>query len=197
MARFVRTLKPGRETTILDVGGTPGNWQLVPEVTSRVTILNVDVPQNPNVRPDRFHVVKGDGTALSYNDRAFDIVFSNSVIEHVGSAEKQRDFAQEALRVGKHVWIQTPARSFFIEPHLLAPFIHWLPPAICRRLVRWVSVWAWVTRPTDVEIDRFLDGIRLLTKRELQALFPGCTIVVERFVGIPKSYVVVSDPPND
>jgi len=56
---------------------------------------------------------------LNYSDNEFDICFSNSVIELVGSFEDQRKFANEIRRVGRKLWVQTPARSFFFEPHYL------------------------------------------------------------------------------
>jgi 2-polyprenyl-3-methyl-5-hydroxy-6-metoxy-1,4-benzoquinol methylase len=59
--------------------------------------------------------------------RSFDIVFSNSVIEHVGDAESQQQFAHEIARVGRAYWVQTPNRRFPVEPHLLTPFLHFLP----------------------------------------------------------------------
>ena len=38
----------------------------------------------------------------AYEDKQFDLVFSNSVIEHVGDLEGQRQRAHEIMRVGKH-----------------------------------------------------------------------------------------------
>jgi SAM-dependent methyltransferase len=135
--------------------------------------------------------VTGDGTALPYADGSFDVVFSNSVIEHVGDFAKQEQFAREASRVGKALWIQTPAREFFIEPHLIAPFFHWLPAAWQKRVARRFTVWGLMTKPTPQQVHEFLGTIRLLTAAEMRALFPDCEIIVERFLGMPKSYVAV------
>ena len=65
----------------------------------------------------------GDGCALKFPDKSYDIAFSNSVIEHVGSWERQQAFAKDIRRVGKAIWVQTPARECLIEPHYLAPFL--------------------------------------------------------------------------
>jgi hypothetical protein len=35
-----------------------------------------------------------------------------------------------------------------------------------------------------------IDSIRLLTRTELRQLFPGCKIRTERWLGLPKSFVV-------
>lgn len=133
----------------------------------------------------------GDGCALPFADGEFDVVFSNSVIEHVGSWERQQAFAREARRVGRRLWVQTPAREFFIEPHLLAPFVHWLPRRTQRGLIRWATGWGWLTRPTPAQVDEFLAEVRLLTRREMTELFPDCEILTERFLGLPKSYIAV------
>ncbi|WP_255695553.1 methyltransferase domain-containing protein [Rhodohalobacter sp. 614A] len=57
----------------------------------------------------QFQYVQGDALDMHmFEDKSFDVVFSNSVIEHVGSFENQRRFADEVRRVGKAYWVQTP-----------------------------------------------------------------------------------------
>jgi hypothetical protein len=190
MARFAAEFAPTPATRILDVGGSLFNWELSP-VRARVTLLNVLPPRQRSRLPERFTLLTASGTDLPHGDRAFDIAFSNSVIEHLGSYERQARFAAELRRVGRRLWVQTPARSFFFEPHLLTPFIHWLPRAWQRRLLRHATVWGWLARPTPAQIDRFLRDTRLLGVSELRALFPDCEIRRERFLFLTKSYVAV------
>ena len=121
-------------------------------------------------------------------------MFSNSVIEHVGTFARQKSFANESRRVGKALWIQTPARSFFIEPHFLTPFIHFFPQPVQSRLVRNFTLWGVLARPTREEAKQFLSEIRLLSKSEIELLFPDCDIVRERVVGLTKSFIAVRDP---
>lgn len=135
-------------------------------------------------------VACADGCRLPYPDRSYDIVYSNSVIEHVGSYEKQRAFASEARRVGKRLWIQTPAYEFFIEPHFLAPFVHWAPRNLRVKLIRFFTLWGWLEKPSPQRIQETVDEIRLLRYREMQELFPDCQILRERFLGVlTKSYI--------
>jgi hypothetical protein len=191
MRKFLQTHQPTAESRILDIGGYPNTWRDT-GVQSHVQMINIDpinytpAPGLPPIDTDL-----GDACALPYQDNSFDIVFSNSVIEHVGTFERQKDFAREARRVGRKLWIQTPARSFFIEPHLLTPFIHWFPLSVQRRLLRYFTTWGWLTKPTQKQVDDLLAEIRLLNYREMQELFPDCTILRERFFGLTKSYIAV------
>jgi hypothetical protein len=118
-------------------------------------------------------------------------VFSNSVIEHLSSFDRQMAFACEARRVGRKLWIQTPAKEFFVEPHLLAPFVHFLPVSLQRRVIRRFTVWGIMTKPSPAQVEAFLQEVRLLSFAEMQQLFPDCEIRREVAFGFTKSYVAV------
>ncbi|MCX6111687.1 MAG: methyltransferase domain-containing protein [Proteobacteria bacterium] len=191
MKKFINILNPDESTTILDVGGTSKNWDLLDyKCKSNIILLNIeDFQQTEWCSPYKF--VKGDGRYLDYLDKSFDIAFSNSVIEHVGNYEDQKRFADEILRVGKKVWVQTPAKSFFVEPHLICFFIHHFPPKIQEATIRYFSLWGLITKPSRERSKEFLRSIRLLNYREIKALFPSCKIYKERFIFFTKSYIVV------
>jgi len=194
MQRFVDTFQPTDATTVLDVGGTPYNWEQI-DARFSITLLNTEPPKldGPGSRYER---VQGSGTRLDFADQSFDIGFSNSVIEHVGPLEAQRAFARELRRVGRQLWVQTPARGFFFEPHLLAPFVHFLPLAWQRRLVRNFTLWGWITRPSREAVDRMLVGLHLLDYATFRELFPDCEIRRERFLGLTKAFVAVRIDPR-
>jgi SAM-dependent methyltransferase len=177
-----------REATVLDVGGGAWPWSEL-NAAARITILNVAPARNPPA-DSPWLFVQGDGTRLEYAENAFDLVFSNSVIEHVGDWENQKRFAGEMLRCGKQIYCQTPNKWFFVEPHLIAPFLHWLPFRVSRKLVRWCSIWGIVNRPSQEAVDEVLKGIRLLSCKDVILLFPECNIARERFLGMTKSFVV-------
>jgi hypothetical protein len=189
--RFLQALSPQAEDRILDVGGYPWDWQGV-AIESRLTILNIhELNTAAKGLEDRYELVVGDGTKLIYADKTFDIVYSNSVIEHLGTSEKQKEFAAEVRRVGRKLWIQTPARCFLIEPHLIAPLVHFFPKAIQRRLIRRFTVWGWLRKPTAQQVEDFLSEVRLLNHREMVELFPDCEIFAEKVLGLTKSYVAI------
>ena len=188
MRRFEREFRPSARTRILDVGGTPAQWELA-QTRPRVTLLNLDARALGRAAP--FPAVAASGLRLPHPDAAFDVAFCNSVIEHVGMSEAQRALASELSRVARGLWVQTPARGFWIEPHLLTPFFHFLPRRWQRRLARNFTVWGWLTRPDPQRAREMVDGTRLLCYREFAALFPDCQIRRERFLGWTKSFVAV------
>src|SRR5581483_4637968 len=121
----------------------------------------------------RFSTMIGDGRSLPFENGSFDIVISNSVIEHLGEWPQQKVFAEEIRRVGRSYWVQTPNRKFFIEPHFLAPLIHFLPKKYRKRLARYFTVWGLTIKPTPAQVDEMVEEISLLSKPEVeQRSFP-------------------------
>lgn len=191
-AQFVDRIQPRQHECILDVGGYPATWAGNQHLVSSIHIANVHEITPPEVLGN-FHFEIADGCSLPFPDQAFDIVFSNSVIEHVGDFERQKTFARELCRVGGRLWVQTPAQEFWIEPHFMTPFIHWLPRRWQHRIARNFSVWGWLTRPDARQVTDFVNDIRLLTHAEMVQLFPCCQILREKVcLGLfTKSYIAV------
>lgn len=188
--RFREWIQPAPTDCLLDVGGYPSDWQGRGDLIGKVDFVNLaaavfdETPNSPEMR-----CFKGDGRALAAGDLTYDIVYSNSVIEHVGGWEDQRAFAAEARRVGRRLWIQTPARACPVEPHYLGLFIHWFPQAWHVPLARWTSV---VGLTGAADLQSIASTTRLLTKKEYRLLFPDCEIWTERLFWIfPKSYVAL------
>src|SRR5687767_377885 len=154
------------ETSVLDVGGTMNVWRLSP-VRPRLTLLNRF--SRPADLPADVKWVEGDALRLPFQDGQFDVVFSNSVIEHLETEANQRTFAAEVQRVGRKYFVQTPDRRFPVEPHLIAPFIHWLPKSWQRVLYPFMPIRLLMPR---AELDRAFAELRLLTAKEMRALFP-------------------------
>lgn len=191
---FCRLLSPSREESLLDVGGTPGYWTALPPAVGRIDSLNIhEISFDNAAHPEHYiRTLTGNGCCLEFADQSYDIAYSNSVIEHVGSWEDQKAFATELRRVGGKIWCQTPAQCSPIEPHYLAPFIHWLPYTLQRKLIRHFTLLGLIEKPSQAEVDEMVSSIRLLTHREMRQLFPDCTIITEYLLPmIPKSYIAV------
>ncbi len=161
-------VRPGMR--IVDVGcGSLGLRALEPDLD----ITGVDVSPRPDY-PGPF--VQADATLrLPFEDDAFELACASSVIEHI-APEKRAAFAAELRRVARGWYVQTPARSFPIEPHALLPFAHWLPAGPRRRYWRLGAMGHW-------------EDIRLLGRRELEALFGPAR--PERVGPLVKSWVCV------
>jgi 2-polyprenyl-3-methyl-5-hydroxy-6-metoxy-1,4-benzoquinol methylase len=129
--------------------------------------------------PTNLKLLAADGCALPFESRAFDWVFSNAVIEHVGAWEKQKLFATEVRRVArKGYFVSTPNKFFPLEPHTLLPGYQFLPPRLQRAALR-VSP-GYLTE---------YEEINLLSARELQALFPEARILKNGLPGLPNGLV--------
>ncbi len=191
--RFAASFALTPATTVLDVGGCPAYWQYR-ELPGRLTILNLPV-YGPPVETPRWKLIHGDGTSLGFPDGSFDIAHSNSVLEHLSTWERQQIFAREIRRVGRGVWVQSPARSFPVECHTFDPLVHWLPKSWRRHLLRHATLWGWLKRPTQQEVDDFLATTRLPSFDEMRRLFPDCQILRERFAGLTKSYIAYRPAP--
>lgn len=174
--------------TVVDIGGTAEMWNGAP-LGEHITLMNVG--ESPAILPPHFTYIQGDGRDTRLPDASFDLAFSNSAIEHVGSFGDQRRFANEMLRVGRRLYCQTPNRWFPIEPHFLGLCVHWLPRKMFTPFVdRYFTLHGWRYKPDAETSTELINSIRLLTRREVQLLFPGCNLKTERFLGLPKSFVV-------
>jgi len=180
-------IKPG--TRILDLGGSPTIWGHV-SIPLDITIVNLSkgIPafQLEEDSVHTFHYVEGDACNVQLPDHSFDLVFSNSVIEHVGSSERQEKFAREVTRLGNSYWVQTPSAWFPIEAHTGMPF-YWFYPEWFRSLLfrRWqkkLPTW-W----TDLILE-----IGVLSRKRMAELFPDARIRVEFLFGLTKSYIAYS-----
>jgi SAM-dependent methyltransferase len=173
---------------ILDVGA--GGGHALARFNAVNPIVALDLPgaglsdlldRQPNVRR-----VDGDARALPFADQEFPLVFSNSVIEHVGGWDDQLRFADEVRRVGRRYFVQTPNKWFPIEPHYQLPFIQFLPH---RLVVALRSRFQLGHVPKDGSL-----SIRLLDAGALRVLFPDADIYRERVFGLTKSLMAVRRP---
>jgi len=104
-----------------------------------ITLVNLE-PENASL-PNTTSIA-GDARKIEAEDSRVDVVFSNSVIEHVGANQDQMQMAQEVRRVGKRYFIQTPNKYFPLEPHFLFPlfqFCHSRYASCSCRILTWAG----------------------------------------------------------
>lgn len=189
-------LNKGEVIQILDIGGDDKYWKNMLKYLKdpvRVTLLNL-VPYHNAMADPRIQAVVGDGRDLSplFSDRSFDVVLSNSVIEHVGTFNDQKRMANEIRRVGKAYFVQTPNRYFPLEPHFLIPFFQFFPTNLKIYIAKTFKPGWYRNRKVEAAIED-AQQIRLLSKKELLHLFPDGEIWEEKMVGLTKSFIVYRD----
>ena len=181
-----------RPAKILDIGGTLNFWDMMEfDDEKDIEIWLLNITSKPIVSP-LFKSIVGDATDLSrFDNESFDIVFSNSVIEHVGSIDDQKRMAEEIQRVGKSYYVQTPNRFFPIEPHFLFPFFQFLPLSLRYFLITHFPVARGKRVKDKQRAINWVNSIRLLTRNELKRLFPGAKVIEEKLFGFTKSFTLI------
>jgi hypothetical protein len=183
------------EVRILDVGGKSQYWKSAPEGfldkhNVSITILNLPCDLAFE-NSEGFAYVAGDACEMpEYPDNSFDIVHSNSTIEHVGNWNRIKAFASETRRVAPNLFIQTPNFWFPIEPHFIKPFHHWLPKPWRVRMWRCFQMGQrGKAADLDEAMQKLDDEPYLLNIPMFRFLYPDCRILRERLLFLPKSMV--------
>ena len=194
--RFLELAGVRADDEILDVGATSDRsyessnyleaWY---PHKARVTAVGLDdagflVNEFPGLR-----FCRANGLTLPFRDGAFDVVHSSAVLEHVGSAENQRAFVAELMRVARRaVFLTTPNRWFPIEFHSGLPLVHWLPKPVFRALLRALG-----HRELSQEAH-----LNLVGAGELRALVPvvqdvNARVDSVRLTGLPSNLLLIVD----
>jgi hypothetical protein len=174
---------------VLDLGGTAKHWETSVIRPKSVTLVNL-LAESSHI--DWITAVQGDACdppALVRNAE-FDLVYSNSVIEHLGGYARRCDFAGVVHAMASHHWVQTPYRYFPIEPHWLFPGLQFLPQRARASAIRYWPLSP--TRPNPEQALRDVLEVELLTKTELRYYFPSSVILQERVLGFTKSIIAVA-----
>ena len=183
------------EVRIVDLGGEPDYWArlfdraLLEACRVHITLVN---PQGFRVDDPLFTAAVGDACALpQHADLSFDLVHSNSVVEHVGDWPRMEAFAGEVRRLAPRYYVQTPYFWFPIEPHFSAPFFHWRSEqARARALLKRRHGFA--ERAGDMgQAMRDVQHARLLDKQQFRFLFPDAVHIDERAAGLTKSLIAI------
>jgi len=187
-AMVERLLERSERVEILDVGGRAEYWNMLPaSLRGRVhlTILNYESELDMYAAQveDGIEYDHASGNACDmrqYGDNTFDLVHSNSVIEHVGNYANMQAFANEVSRVGGAYYVQTPNFWFPIDPHTAFPMLHWMPdPA---RLFAHTHFTLGLAKKSDFggAVSR-MDGCRMISRSYMREIFPDAKHSSERF----------------
>jgi hypothetical protein len=172
---------------VVDLGGTAVSWRVLGMRPQHVTIVNLDEADDGHEPWMDF--VRAD--ACSGDFGKYDLVFSNSLMEHLGGHARRQQFARVVQEAAPYWWIQTPYRYFPIEPHWIFPGFQFLPfrtrVMICRH-------WNTLHEPAQKDIGaaaELVASVELISATEMGMYFPTSELWYERITGVPKSLVAV------
>ena len=189
-----------RPIRILDVGGTVSFWRTMDHGRLgeiHVTLLNRFAQDD---LPPRFRSEVGDARCLdAYRPEDYDVVFSNSVLGHVGTFEDQKRMSNEIKRIARRYFVQTPNRYFVVDWRTLVPFFHFLPIRLRAWCVCHVPIAPFGRLSSYSSAVEWASLVRDLTRREVRILFPDAKLVRERLLGITKSFIAFGgfEKPNE
>lgn len=195
LALLRRLVGDNQAPRVLDLGGqveSAGPLLAMLPPGARVTLVNLMPAQVARVQASGLplRALVADARALPFPDGAFDLVYSNAVIEHLVTASNQRSMAGEIQRVGRTWFVTTPNRWFPFELHTRLPFVSWLPaPALhrCAAVYSYNHFARRYTRGNDQS------DLRLLSARSLRGLFPSSRLVKNRITLWPETLIVYGD----
>jgi len=178
---------------ILDIGGDIQYWKNIgwQHPACKIHLLNLYESKVPENETHQFSSSVGNGLSLEYKKGEVDLIFSNSVIEHVGSYANQQIFAGEVRRVSDKYIVQTPSIWFPLEPHSLIPLFQFLPHPIRALLIMTFNINYFPKAKTYKAAIKVSHSTLMFTHKRFKQLFPEAEIQVERFLGIPKSYTAI------
>lgn len=194
---FYELLKPTEQTSVLDVGaevhsGPGGTIQFIDGYSWKANVSVINLSSEHIARISRQYpeidARVGDACALPWKDKHFDVVYSNAVIEHLGTFERQKKMAAEIMRVAKSWFVTTPNRWYPFEFHMRLPFVTWLP----RDGYVWVGKimsYNHVQKKYGSGIIR--DDLRLMTAKELKQCFPAGRIIKQRVTFMAETLICV------
>lgn len=184
---FLQTFPEIAEMTVLDLGGDARAWRLSSVRPAQVILLNTFEQETDE--PWMTSTI-GDACDPPADLPKADLIYSNSVIEHVGGHWRRCRFA-ETVHSAERYWVQTPNRYFPMEPHFMFPLLQHFPRGLQERVVaRWpLGNHAEVT--DRAEALRDVLEIELLSATEMRFYFPDAELWRERLFGMTKSFAAI------
>jgi hypothetical protein len=201
---FFRFLPPRRPLRIIDLGGTVPFWRgwgITADDRLHVTLIN-------NHHVDKTAAGYGqpgpniENCLMDANDvtvgllRSFDLVFSNSFIEHLGSRSEQATLASKICESGKPYFIQVPNKSSPLDPHFPSPFAPFFAMYPRRMQAALLARFRLGSGTKSGSVEAAMERLRFynpLGLSDVKAMFPGAKFALERPLGVPMSVLAWRD----
>lgn len=192
--RLIDTIvaKEGR-CRILDVGGTEYYWRIAGDMFDQAPVT-VDLMNLEKTDTSAPWCTSLEGNACDLDHIApgtYDLVHSNSVIEHVGQWQQMADMAGHIRRIAPNYYVQTPYFWFPYEPHFRFAAFHWLPETIRYKLLMRFNLGFGGKRKTVGDAMLAIQSSNMLDQTQFTTLFPDAELKHERFFGLTKSLMAI------
>ena len=198
---FIDSFEP--PIKIIDLGGTVLMWErwgLGSDERLKIDLANnfsMDV-NNRDAEAGSANISKIDVDVVALRSadyEKYDIIFSNSMLEHLADFEQQRSVAQAIISSGKPFFVQIPNKYSLIDPHFahpMAPFFGAWPRNIQLKALRLSGLNGGKRAKSRSHAEHRLKFYNPLSMKDIEVLFPveDKKIVVERMFGVPMSIVV-------
>lgn len=191
---FLEKMAPVDSSQVIDIGFSENEYTDTDNYIEKhypypnnLTALGVDKPVMFKNRYPDVKAIQYDGLRFPFGDKAFDIAWSNAVIEHVGPFEDQLNFLKEIRRISRRGFVTTPNRYFPIEVHTRIPFLHFLPKPLFDKFLRMIGK-SWAAG----------NYMHLLTYQNLQSLMLRAgfveldfKIIRNKIAGLTLDFVII------
>lgn len=183
---FMRRFPDLASMRVLDLGGTADTWRTSTLRPLGVTLVNI-APQ-VHIEP-WMNFVRADACSGGFGQ--YDLVFSNSLMEHLGGHARRQQFADVVQQSAPSWWIQTPYRYFPLEPHWFFPCFQFLPFKMRLEICRRWDIGHIGAHPNIRDAAEAVSSTELISATEMRAYFFTSEIWFERLAGLPKSLVAI------
>ena len=131
---FLKEIVPTQDLRVLDLGFSEKEYSQTDNYIEKyypypemLTALGIEIPDEFKKRYPEVTVISYNGDTFPFENKSFDVCWSNAVIEHVGNRDRQLSLLTEIKRVSKRGFITTPNKYFPIELHTRTPLLHYFP----------------------------------------------------------------------
>ena len=197
---FLSSIAP--PVRIIDLGGTVSMWErwgLSADDRLRIDLANnfsMDVNNKDNLsKSSNISKVTVDVTTLTTSDyQRYDVIFSNSMLEHLADFEQQRSVAREIVESRRPYFIQVPNKYCLVDPHFahpLAPFYAAWPRSFQTRMLRISGLNGGARARSHAQAEHRLKFYYPLSKSDMSSLFSDAEVLVERNFGMSMSIVAL------
>lgn len=192
-------------TKVLDIGTGAG---YIAHALSKQAkdVHSVDIVDDRLIKEGYKHKIVKDET-LPYPDKAFDVVVSNQVLEHVPDQHKHLSEIRRVLKDDGIVYLASPNKWWLTDPHYKLPFISWLPRPVAGQYLKLAKGRKWdIYSVSLARLNRLAkqQGFRVHDKiwdvmanpKDYQVNVPKPVVVVARMTPRPAAKVLVHAVPT-